>query len=345
MATFLDNPSWIKENLVKIIFSFFVLVFLAVLSGGFQVSDYFIREISTPLINIAFLLILLVSNIYFLIPEFLKGGNWLKYGISLLACLLIISPLKVFALFIVYRNDPYMQGVLLDEQMLYFAADVMVIFLSTTINLSLTWFNQQRIVRELEHQNIQSEIKFLKAQINPHFLFNTLNNIYSLSLKKDDLAPEAILKLSNILRYILYECNEREVPIESEWKHILDFIELEKLRMSKEMSIFLEYDIEDPKAKIAPLIIMTFVENAFKHGNRSGGEDIDIAVKLIQTVKEGIEIEVSNKFGDNRIEKTRSRGIGLENVKKRLRLLYPQRFKLKIEAVDGRHIVNLKIKP
>ncbi|KIC61227.1 sensor histidine kinase [Chryseobacterium taiwanense] len=195
---------------------------------------------------------------------------------------------------------------------------------------------------EVEIQNINIEKDFLKSQLNPHFLFNTLNNLYGLSVKKDDTAPEVILNLSDIMSYTLYESNTEKVALEKEIDFIKNYFELEKMRYPKdkniELKIFAENDFSG--LYIAPLMTFTFIENAFKYGLRSSQN---------QYIKQEIEIK-NNTFYfvlENDIDKTENRkewgGIGLENIKKRLHLLYPNQHILNIQTLENSFRVELKI--
>jgi len=146
------------------------------------------------------------------------------------------------------------------------------------------WLESQREKKELQSQTLQSELKFLKSQINPHFLFNTLNSLYALTLKKSDQAPEIVLKLSEMMRYMLYECNEREVPLSKEINYLKNYLELEKIRQGKKMEINFAMDGEVGHQKIAPLMFIPFVENSFKHGisNQISAGYVNILLEINQ---------------------------------------------------------------
>jgi hypothetical protein len=294
-------------------------------------------------LNILAVLFIIFFNLSILIPDYLKSRGWLPYALSVLVFLGIFSPLRIVYLYFLYANSEESRQVLLEEQGLYYLADFLIIFLSTTIKLSTDWVWNQRRMNKLEKQNIQSEIALLKAQINPHFLFNTLNNIYALSLKKDPNTPEVILKLSGILRYILYECNEKEVPLIKEWTYIENYIDLEKLRLSQPVRLDLDAEIKDKHFLFAPLILMTFVENAFKHGLKNQDAATFIKIKLYQ---EGNQLRfkiVNSKLPSEKPVKRDRRGIGLENIKKRLELLYPEQYDLDIRVSPDEYQIDLQI--
>jgi len=210
------------------------------------------------------------------------------------------------------------------------------------IRITINWFESQKLKAELINQNQASELALLRSQINPHFLFNTLNNIYSLVYKKSDDAPEAVMKLSSIMRYTLYDSNADKVFLEKEIEYLKSFIELQQLRLKT--ANFVEFriigSIED--IMIAPMVFISFVENSFKHGNKkvvSPGIIITLTVNERKTL-----FEVMNYVRNDDIHnKDISGGIGLQNIKRRLELIYKDKYKLDIKKLDDRYIVNLEI--
>jgi len=202
--------------------------------------------------------------------------------------------------------------------------------------------NIQKQKATLEIQNINIEKDFLKAQLNPHFLFNTLNNLYSLSLKKDDLVPEVILNLSDTMSYTLYESNTEKVPLSKELEFIKNYVELEKMRYSGSKDIRFEFPSESECSGfyIAPLLTFTFIENAFKYGLKSKtGSLLNLCIKIENGC---FYFDVENDIDDTR--KTADfGGIGLENSRKRLQLLYPDKYELQIQNPEGCFKVSLKL--
>lgn len=199
---------------------------------------------------------------------------------------------------------------------------------------------QQRLLK-LEEEKKSMELKVLKNQLNPHFLFNTLNNLYTLTLKKDDKAPEVIAKLSEILDFVLYRCNEDYVSIEKEIALIENYIALEKLRYSENrLDISFTKNIPE-NAKISPLIILTFIENAFKHGVINETEKAIIRLNL-ESNKQQIIFSIENTKPKNEFSKISDKSkIGLINVQKQLELLYPKKHQLEIEETQTNYTVKL----
>lgn len=199
---------------------------------------------------------------------------------------------------------------------------------------------QQRLLK-LEEEKKSMELKVLKNQLNPHFLFNTLNNLYTLTLKKDNKAPEVIAKLSEILDFVLYRCNEDYVSIEKEITLIENYIALEKLRYSENrLDILFTKDIQENN-KISPLIVLTFIENAFKHGVINETEKATIRLNL-ESKKQQIIFSIENTKPKNEFSKISGKSkIGLINVKKQLDLLYPKKHQLEIEETQTKYSVKL----
>lgn len=217
---------------------------------------------------------------------------------------------------------------------------VKILFEIVRIYNKTTQLQQQKL--EVEIQNVNIEKDFLKSQLNPHFLFNTLNNLYGLIVRKDDSAPEVVLNLSDIMSYTLYESNSEKVALEKELDFIRNYFELEKMRYPKDKNIQLEIIGDDQISGlyIAPLLTFTFIENAFKYGlKNSANQFIDQKIKVEHDI---FYFVLENDFDKTEIKKEFG-GIGLENIKKRLQLLYPNQHDLKITTLKNSFKVELKI--
>ncbi|WP_316769491.1 sensor histidine kinase [Pedobacter frigiditerrae] len=197
---------------------------------------------------------------------------------------------------------------------------------SCIIKFSVDWFSNEKIQRNLESEKKDMELQFLKSQLNPHFLFNSLNNIYSLAYQKSEKTADAILKLSEIMRYMIYESNDSWVDLSKEVEYVTSFVELQKLRFKDGASVVITINGEIDGQKIVPLILISFVENAFKHGVANEPED-PIKINIIANQKI-LHFSVSNK--KSKTNKDAMGGVGLNNVERRLQLLYPDRYKLNI---------------
>ncbi|WP_244210952.1 sensor histidine kinase [Tenacibaculum singaporense] len=184
----------------------------------------------------------------------------------------------------------------------------------------------------------EQELKFLKMQIHPHFLFNTLNTLYGFALKKSEEAPDMILKLSNLLDYILYQVDKPSVLLNNEIQHIDDYISLEKTRFQESLHVNFTKNLHDETIQIPPMLLLPFVENAFKHGVQIDGIlSVDINLKTTEDI---LLFHIKNTSIDNKVNKN---GIGLENIQKRLEMLYGHLSKLSISSIENQFIVELKI--
>jgi LytS/YehU family sensor histidine kinase len=193
----------------------------------------------------------------------------------------------------------------------------------------------------------QSELQLLQSQLSPHFLFNTLNNIYGISLSRHDKVPPLLLKLSDLLRYSVYDAKEQFVPLKHELEYIQNYIEFEKIRVGEKLILFVEIEPNiNPEIKIAPLLLIVFIENAFKHAKNTTNQEIQISIQL-KTWGNSILFAVWNSNGrqqhESAILKSHS-GFGLESVRKRLALLYPGEYDLSIEDKEISYSVMLQLK-
>ena len=198
----------------------------------------------------------------------------------------------------------------------------------------------QNKILETQLQIKNQELHYLKKQIHPHFLFNTLNTIYGYALKQSKDTPEIILKLSNLLDYILYQVNKPKVSLKEEALHIKEYIELEKIRFQDTLKISFKSDAISEEIQIAPMLLIPFVENAFKHGSLIDGF-LTVAI-TISLNENQFEFSIKNTVLEND-ENQNIEGIGLENIKKRLNLLYKNNHQLQIENRDNWFMINLKI--
>lgn len=204
------------------------------------------------------------------------------------------------------------------------------------------WYKDQKRNAELLYQKQQSELKLLKSQINPHFLFNTLNNIYSLVYQKSEKAPEAVMKLSEIMRYMIYETNTDFVELNKELEYIKSYIELMELRSSKKNLVHFEIIGNAENKYIAPMLLIPFIENAFKHCEKKTEiPAIDIRISINDNF---LELNVKNLIKKReKLDIVDEGGIGLKNVIDRLKLIYPDKHVLKVEKESGYFIVFLRI--
>jgi two-component system, LytTR family, sensor kinase len=221
---------------------------------------------------------------------------------------------------------------------------MLISFLISGFGLGLR-FSEKLILKEKQHKEIEreklnTELAFLKNQINPHFLFNTLNSIYSLALTKSDMTPEAVMKLSDMMHYVIQDSHAEKVPLEMEVQYIRDYVELQQLRLNHNVDLRLEISGDFGSGQIPPMILIPFVENAFKYGT-SSHERATISVG-IRAEKDVLDFSVTNQIFPGR-KNSETFGIGIRNTKKRLSLIYPGKHALTISNSGKVFNVNLNI--
>jgi two-component system, LytTR family, sensor kinase len=293
------------------------------------------------LLNIAIFYV----NYLVILPKFLNARKFGLLALSIVA-LIAASALLKFGIATLHRDIILIRG---EQRQYHISAGAYLvqslftttffIFLSTAFKFSVDWFLNEKVKKSLENDKLSAELAFLKSQINPHFLFNSLNNIYSLAYQKSEQTPEAILKLSEIMRYMLNESNETLVELGKEIRYLDNFIELQKLRFGSRIALDLRVEVRDTEKKIAPLILISFVENAFKHGVVT---DPHNAIRIHLLEENGkLDFSVWNRKGLQNKDETG--GVGLNNVKRRLELAYPGRHILRIENSDEVYYCRLSL--
>lgn len=213
------------------------------------------------------------------------------------------------------------------------------------VGFKFAWdaLHQRRKLKELEYSIKESQLQYLKSQINPHFLFNNLNNLYAYSLEKSPKTPEIILELSSVLRYMLYECHEETVPLEKEMEQLENFVKLSRLQIENRGTIEFNRPHQFDDYRIAPLILSVFIENAIKHSASSLNSGIIIKIDMKLQENGQFHFMCSNTFSENSNTNELTHGIGLENVRKRLELIYPEKHVLLLTTLENLFSVNLTI--
>ncbi|MEM9328502.1 MAG: histidine kinase [Bacteroidota bacterium] len=290
--------------------------------------------------------------LYYLIPRFLEQRKYVHVLVLLAATIMIVS----FCILGGYHLSAWVAGEAVttlfnvDSQWVLlknnaFGSSLASMTLGMSIKLSKNWIESQRRQQELEKEKLETELKFLKSQFNPHFLFNTINSIFVLINKNTTLASEALAKFSGLLRYQLYECNEGQIPLNRELAYLDSFIELQKLRLETEHEVKVNL-LQTYKGNltIAPFILMPFIENAFKHVSQ--GKNQLNWIRLEQTLQGNeLTFHISNSYDSSASrEVVKYGGLGLKNAQRRLELIYPKQHQLTVEKRDGVHLVKLRLR-
>ncbi len=293
------------------------------------------------LINIS----LFYLNFLWFIPRFLDRSQYRRYA------LFVVLAIAVYALgkyLISLYIKPYIPPSIKTEEtpaLEYLLGAVITnllfIFLSTGLKFAVDWFRNERVQRDLENQRLIAELAFLKSQINPHFLFNSLNSVYSLAYQRSEDTPGAILKLAEIMRYMLYECNDSQVALAKEVQYMQSYIDMQKIRYAGKVYIDFSVNGDTEHQQIAPLLLIAFLENAFKHGVVNDPSQ-PVVFKL--TAKEdGLCFYTYNKKHQHNRDAVG--GIGLHNVKRRLDLLYPGHYRMKVKDEADSYSCELSLNP
>lgn len=319
----IDNITVFSGAMLAVKFIFFVFQFLIIL-----LLYYFYYHI----------------NKHFLIPKLLKKKGVIFYGFSVAAVILIFYPLFIMFL----RVLPISSELGLE----FFQPDgktfsddggglaFLIMFLSVPIIISNEWFRQSNEIVNLEKEKSATELNLLKQQINPHFFFNTLNNLYALSITKDKQTPEVILQLSELMRYVIYKGKEDFVPLKEELNYIEDYVQLQQIRLHKKLDYKFDITISDKEQQIPPLLFITFVENAFKHGIEPAegncylhlsltSDQYDLVFTAVNSIEEKLDTDA---------------GIGLKNLKRRMELRYPDKHSLESFEQHNQYSAILKLK-
>jgi two-component system LytT family sensor kinase len=286
-----------------------------------------------------YIVVLFYLNAYVLVPAILYKKNLTLYILVVLALVTGIGALVAiwFPPLHGHRHRHYSD--------FFFSAVLpgfFVMAVSVSYRIILDRIRTEQQLSDRENENLKTELSFLRSQISPHFMFNVLNNTVSLARKHSDLLEPTLIKLSHLMRYMLYDSDEAKVPLERETEYLRNYIELQKQRFGDELKLNLEIN-NSSRDDIEPMLLIPFVENAFKHGTGMIPNP-EITVQLL-TWDHELRFMVWNKYEeDSKEEKGRNAGIGLRNVERRLKLLYADNYSLQVDKKDNKYSVLLKIK-
>ena len=346
------NPTYNKISSIpissQILFWIGYFTFNTIRWGSFY-SDY-AYSFKSNLIEFPFHIALSYIFIFYLLPK-LFNGKVIDFFTLLVISLGLALVLKFLVAYYFTSGDvmPEYAGITstlnLAYATSYLLGQIYVIGFVTAIKLAIDWIKQKEYLTETNEMLLENELKYLRSQIQPHFFFNTLNNLYSLTIDKSDKAPDLILKLSDLMKYFLYETGKEFQTLENEISHIKDYIEIEKLRYDENLKVNFYINSKTKKVIVKPLILIPLVENAFKHGARNSKKNGYITIDLNAT-SNLLDFRIENSF-EKPTKKIKAQigGIGLTNLKKRLDLNYgPDFFNLDIIKEKNKYIAHLKIK-
>ncbi|WP_281615735.1 histidine kinase [Flammeovirga sp. SubArs3] len=334
----------LKDNYDEITYQGIIILILFIyfsytLDGTQNVSLYSLISIHKFAFFGNYLVAAIIIN-YFLLPYFYYRNQTLLFIIFLSFLISFVILTDEFILEQIYYPDTrgqYFPGILFT-----LIETLPLIFIMVAFKIVWDFNKKQSEIEQLKSLMNESELQFLKYQINPHFLFNHLNNLYAYALEESPKTPSIILELSSVLRYMLYDCKENEVMLSKELMHLKNYTALNELQIHERGIVNYKEEILSSDFKISPLILVVFIENAFKHSNESQIKNITIDIDIVVNKDGLLTFTCINNFLPHFAKSTHS-GIGLENVKKRLHLLYPNQHELSIESIDNLFKVTLTL--
>ena len=293
-------------------------------------------------------IILVYFNLYFLMPKFLLKKRIINYVSLLILSIIVITFIASYYLSFYFK---YINTYLPTSE--FFASIpgkiaivtevILSLGLSMTLFLTDEWYRKDQSMKEIEQKQLETELSLLKNQMNPHFLFNSLNSIYIMLGKNLNSGKAMLLQFSEILSHQLYEATKKSIELEREFENLKNYIDIEKIRHEDLATVEYSFPNKQKQLIISPMLLLPIVENAFKHGQSSKGYYINIQSSILYDST--LSFKVVNTASDENIQKLykENKGIGLANVKRRLELIYPNRHLFNIECKNSKFIVNLKI--
>lgn len=340
---------FMQRNRVFLLHLLFWCIYLTfnIYSASFfsQVRGYdWTRGILFTVIQFAFTFAIAYLNYFVFLPRFLNHKKIWRYLFEFITPFAVLVMLRVYVQRYMIEGSP--RAEFFNSHMYVIQVAAITLFITIFVSMlrfAVDWFELEARKREMENEKLYAELNFLRAQINPHFLFNTLNNLYYLAYSKSDNTTEVISKLSQMMRYMIYESNHEKVLLSKEIEYMQNYISLEQLRLNNQVPIQFSVEGETENIWVAPLIFITFLENAFKHGvnNKSSGAWINLSIKM--SGKQCTYTVENSKLPASADSKEGKSGIGLQNVKRRLELSYPGQYQLKADDRPDRYSVQLDI--
>ncbi len=321
---------------------YFLLNFLR---WGAYFNDYE-YSFKSNLIEFALHIPLVYFNLFVLVPRYVLTSKYYKYVFGLILSLMAVYLLKTGMTYYIISENIWPEAnrdykpFEINHIVAVCIGELYVLAMASTVYLTLTWLKERDQNRALKEEQFKIKLKYLKNQIQPHFFFNTLNNLYALSLESSDKVPDVIIKLSKLMEYVLYDIEGTKfVPLIKEIDYIQNYIEIEKLRFENvEVTINIESNIDE--VKVPPLLFISMLENAFKHG---GFNNKKLKIKLnCKIIDNSLHFEIINNFVLSQSVKNQ-KGIGLTNTKKRLKLIFKKDFVLKQKMKFNFYIIQLQI--
>ncbi|MEE9408929.1 MAG: histidine kinase [Polaribacter sp.] len=332
----------IKYHLIFWI-SYFIL---NVVRWGSYYEDYW-YSFKSNIVTVTLGMLLAYFHVYFLLPKLLFKKKTISYVLFFLIALIVFYIVRTELIFIFINDNVWPESQ--TPQRAYAFNHILVVCLigiydvglATTLKLTTDWIFDRKRIETLQATQLKTELQFLKAQIQPHFFFNTLNNLYALTLENSKQAPEVVLKLSEIMEYILYRAKEPKIRLLNEINYVQNYIDLERLRYGKKVHVEINMIGNIEGQNIPPLLFLPFIENCFKHGTVDNNK-LNVLIEFEVTEENLLKFTVKNNY-NLFSQNTKDHGIGNQNVLRRLELLYMDKFTLNTRTEKQNYIVELTI--
>ncbi|MBD0831072.1 histidine kinase [Aestuariibaculum sp. TT11] len=317
-----------------------------VVRWGSYFNDY-VYSIKSNLVEFPIHIIAVYINIYYLIPKLILKRRYVTYVLSLVAMLAAVYLVRTGLNYVLVTKDIWPEApgagefMQLNHIIAVVLGELYVIGFVSAIKLVIDWSLEKRRNEKLAKLQLSTELKYLRTQIQPHFFFNTLNNLYALTLKKSDSAPEMVIKISDLMQYILYEVNSSKADLLEEINHINTYIDVERLRFNERVECEMDISGSVEDVQVPPLLFLTFIENCFKHGLK--GTDmvrVNMSFEVLHT--DYLEFKLSNTYKPEQTNKGET-GIGIANTKRRLNLLFNSDYKFETYTDKNMYHLYLKI--
>ena len=307
------------------------------------ISDFEIA-IGAGTISIIGFVMLVYGHLFWLLPKYFKTKKYHFYISGLLILVLLTSAFRFFAgQFLASHMNWNIETAFTPSFFgTMFFSGFFILMLSLPLWLVDSWFKKGELEQELKTYQLEAELRFLKAQVNPHFLFNALNNIYSLSFTESKKTPEMILKLSDMMSYMLYDCKSEQVKLTSEIEYLHNYIVFQQLKKDGEYNIEFKTSGDLDYLYITPMLFIPFFENAFKHGNLNNTQE-GWMKSYLKVENNNLQFQMSNSF-EQKHKKAAKSGVGLENIRERLLLLFPNQHEFNIESDENIFKIDLTLK-
>lgn len=342
----------LRKNLRFHVFFWLGYFLLNFIRWGHYFGDY-AYSFESNLVEFPIHILLVYFNLYYLIPRFIPSRPALYISLILLATL-IMSLVRIVITYQLVTTEIWRESIITQTSLFninyilaVFIGELYVVGLTMAIKLTMDWIRSERRAQELLRLNNWAELSMLRSQMQPHFFFNTLNNLYSLTLDKSEEAPETVLKLSELMSHMVYEAHKNQVSLSSEIQTIRNYIDLEKLRYGERLVAHLKIDGQLENKKVPPLLMMPFIENCFKHGVNSTSGQLNMDVKFVVDDTD-LHFQVSNNreeksSAERNTQEEKPHGVGISNTLRRLDLLFANRYQLEIQEEKQAFKVNLSV--